>query len=756
MPNAESLFPAESQQLRQVLHRGGASFGYKIPDYQRPYSWNTSELKRLVDDSLARFLKLPHDESTFNFLGTIIMADDQIPESNFTGQSHLVVDGQQRLISLALLCSVMAQLVFAARQHYEPKGQAKRWIQLECQDIVDQLFACSNGTMHSGIDDYIFPRITRSTDRRSSIDDDFFYGSDIADFLWQFARYYTDASRNYSGPFEPNADRSTSVLVNYRYLYKQLRFHFFLSPELEPRYELECPRLEKSQFRRRGMKNLFQRLNVVGGFDESDRMIARICRSERGATLLRIILFARFLLERLIITKIETNTEDQAFDIFDALNTTGLPLTAVETLKPLVTLFERSTHQLEGAQCRERFDVVEDYLNDPRWSSAARQTATKDVVTGFALYYEGKRLGFDLSAQRQYLRNTFEGAKKRGDVFALEHSTSLAEIAEFRNRFWRSSDITEIGNINVQNVEEMDELLLCLAFVRNANSKLAIPILTTYWRRSMENREISFPAAAKSVAAFIALRRTMTGGTARIDDKFRDLMKMHHVCRRDVDPGNASLNRSLVNLLESDPHPIVSKKSWINRSKTAPLNAGSRAVAKFMLLAASDNSVPQNNGLWARGSRFPSDDAVYLSHSIWASARYKTLEHIAPSARNVSGWDATIYADPSTCELLGNLVLLPQKENSSLGKASWKKKKAFYAALAAEDPKDRQRLIAEAQGLGVDFSPQTIKLIAGQERLRMLDSIVRVDRWTEDLIRSRTENILDLSWEAVAPWIFES
>ena len=58
-------------------------------------------------------------------------------------------------------------------------------------------------------------------------------------------------------------------------------------------------------------------------------------------SLLRLLLFASYLANHVVLTSIHTQSEEDAFSIFDALNTTGTPLTALETCKPLVTDFER-------------------------------------------------------------------------------------------------------------------------------------------------------------------------------------------------------------------------------------------------------------------------------------------------------------------------------------------------------------------------------------------------------------------------------
>ncbi|MFB6349129.1 DUF262 domain-containing protein [Moraxella sp. ZJ142] len=92
-----------------------SDFQYKIPDYQRPYSWEEKHIKQLFDD-LYDFYQLKTDESYF--LGSIVVIKkDREPLCD-------VVDGQQRLTSLTIL--------IAALTHYfsdEDKAEGQEILQ---------------------------------------------------------------------------------------------------------------------------------------------------------------------------------------------------------------------------------------------------------------------------------------------------------------------------------------------------------------------------------------------------------------------------------------------------------------------------------------------------------------------------------------------------------------------------------------------------------------------------------------------------
>src|SRR5215208_4811437 len=72
-----------------------------VPEWQRNYSWTTSEVETFWQDLLA-FHELYPDENINDqeyFLGSIVMVDNNV--------SHLLLDGQQRLATAAILVSVI-------------------------------------------------------------------------------------------------------------------------------------------------------------------------------------------------------------------------------------------------------------------------------------------------------------------------------------------------------------------------------------------------------------------------------------------------------------------------------------------------------------------------------------------------------------------------------------------------------------------------------------------------------------------------
>ena len=82
------------------------------------------------------------------------------------------------------------------------------------------------------------------------------------------------------------------------------------------------------------------------------------------------------------------------------------------------------------------------------------------------------------------------------------------------------------------------------------------------------------------------------------------------------------------------------------------------------------------------------------------------------------------------------------------------KKKIFYAALAAKDKSERDAQMQAAKSQDLRFGKKTQTLLQSQDSLAMLDHLVNVENWTAKLIEQRTENILELAWDEISPWLF--
>ena len=270
------------------------------------------------------------------------------------------------------------------------------------------------------------------------------------------------------------------------------------------------------------MRNLFEKLDTLPDERERNRAISDVANNSDSSGLIRIMLFSHYVLKSVILTRVETNDEDAAFDIFDSLNTTGEPLTAIETFKPRVMSFERENGNTNYSRSESagHFERLEENLNYIYPETDKRQKETKELLVTFALYLEGHKLSLNLASQRAYLRAKFEEVSPN---FKRRIVQSLADIAEFRQTYWDRESIRTLDSIHHNDTSNW--LKLCCTFISEMRTSLAIPIMIRYWAQyQQDGNEDTFAEAVKALTAFLVLRRSITGNTGRIDSDFRKMM----------------------------------------------------------------------------------------------------------------------------------------------------------------------------------------------------------------------------------------
>ena len=93
----------ELQTLEDIFDNGNRIF--RIPDYQRGYSWEEQQRKDLLTD-IEYLIKSGYEYR--HYTGTIVASSTGEEKNSF--KDFDVVDGQQRMTSLVLLLSVICRL----------------------------------------------------------------------------------------------------------------------------------------------------------------------------------------------------------------------------------------------------------------------------------------------------------------------------------------------------------------------------------------------------------------------------------------------------------------------------------------------------------------------------------------------------------------------------------------------------------------------------------------------------------------------
>lgn len=768
MKKVSELFLAKARNPWEVANMKNGSAGFRIPEYQRAYDWSRENIYRLMTDIFTGFERLSEGAgaNTFTFLGTLILVEDRKQESKFQGRSFSIVDGQQRLTTLTLLACVLIERLRILRQDLpDLKPKTTEWLEIEAKSIEFALASCIRGfqlVQHDAVNSYPFPRIIRHQDHRGDSAGAEELKSEIAVFQKKFVKFIHSKESEFLELDLGNTREAKKILTNFKDIQQ------FCKDLNDPQWFVknDCQFLEANKFNHGGYRNLWKRArDVLEKDDELSKAISEIQQTEKIHDFYRTLMLAAYFCNCVAVTTVITDDEGAAFDIFDALNTTGEPLSALETLKPhVINAANSRVYGYSGSDCEIAFNSIDKIMANNFPETSQKQDEAKHLVITLALYLEGRKISLNLNTQRKELLRLFN-ISKTIENGPTKFMNALASVSEYRCNYWTPNNIGEINKYH-NNQSEAEQVKLLCSLISATKTNLTLPILARYWIAGKERKDFTnYIEVLKAITAFLTLRRAATGTTDGIDTCFRDIMddkssnNKFGLCTGSKFNNQilsvSELKSALVSKLESRKVKFKNKNVWIKHVIDTPIYSNSQPLARFMLFCASHHTAPDkdNLGLLTRQNVQPSDDRSYFDYTFWIGDDYKTVEHVAPNSDKPEGWSQNIYSNSRIRNTLGNLVLLPAKENVAVGKASWKKKKLFYTALTDKTKEKREEALASAKNQGLRFQKKTEDLILSGKRLSMLDGIRDVEKWDKEFIEKRTSRLASLCWDNLRPWL---
>lgn len=782
---AKEIFEAESQSVRKLLSEPGV--GFYVPPYQRPYSWAKDKVERLLEDTLHGFRKLIDNDESFTFLGSIITIHDRdnvtiqpIVRTDVPARVLNVIDGQQRLTTLLLTCVALhnlmrlmhAKLLKPFKGVVPPHPDPVNWLDGQTltvtaavQDTFLQLQP--HGTARK------YPRMIRAFDDQWSRNKDFAkYTSPVA---YLISNYCEIVDLEKPVEFKPavrdglRIEGEDALVGRYGQIVKTLKSVY--SGRIEEELE-EFPTIDQM------LKHPnFQKALLNHEFpSDVEKCLADGTATDEFKGLLRLVLFASYILDRIAVTVVKGKNEDYAFSVFESLNTTGEPLTAFETFRPRVVSAE-GLGKYESCPARQFIDQVADYLAGFK-AGDPLQTATRDLLVTFASAETGEKLSKRLADQRRYLKEEYERYEK-DPVERLAYVRHLRDTALFTQFAWASKDEHPVLQ-ELPIAATTDTVKLCLAFLNKVGHTMTVGPLVRFYAAALSasaadqsTKVAEFEAAIKAITAFSVLWRGSRRGTANIDHEYRELMTGNNAVA-----GMAPLARKLksrstglpdpavdavtlkaelrARFVSSDHGDIANRDEWVNRSMQIPAYSNNGPVTRFILLSAYHDAVedPAESGLIAVGKAGVSQ---CLTFDGWCDENHLSLEHIAPKDP-VSTWDASWYEDREVVHRIGNLVLVQKGANSSLSNRPWKEKTILYAALGAKSQHDATKILDKAKTDGITFAQSTndlVEMSAHMPHLAALGSygVVSGGDWTTSMAEKRSRRLLELAWDRLWAWL---
>ncbi len=675
MIEMRKVFTTDPKSVFSLLSFPG--LGYYIPPYQRPYSWGKENTLRIIEDvvhGLSMMSKGSVDAITF--LGTLILLHDELygtVEPQVKGDMPTrvmpVIDGQQRIVTLLLLNAALHNELSVRIAALGKRGAEKdfglEWVRQRALQTRGDLGMTLFQDMNYGDGEYqYYPRIIRAyEDSWSRKAEKAKYASPIASFLHAYGSHARNAegTKAFQMSVSSLVGGHRALAENWRTVRGQLRVLADGKLEDMPEPHAIGEAAEQGMFQQ-PLPDEVRELMAPRGEDSKERVV--------GRQLLRLVLFSRYLLERAAVTEVVAKDDDYAFDIFEALNTTGEPLTAFDTFKPRVIKAEGQAGY-EASRSYHLMAVVERYLESYKGASE-KHDATSRVLIPFALAETGVRLSKRLSEQRVYLRDSYDSLptldEKRGML------ASLAETTVFLISAWPDDiqDLVSLADVELNATSEHRQALMCIDVLRTARHVVTQGLLVRFFAQArrapaeLQGAMVDeFAAVARAVTAFLALWRGPKVSTGNIDQQYRLLMGrgiggVAPFARRSKGGAASSDLVTAVDVCTAlraalrDPEQgdVADKAEWVRRTAQQPL-LQAEVVAKLILHAA-DDFCPGSAGV---GTPVVGD---MLSTEVW---RGVALGTVAP-ARHVLPWERALY-DDSHEQRLGNLVLVPVVDASA-------------------------------------------------------------------------------------------
>lgn len=747
--------------------------GLLIPEFQRDYTWEKEEIKRLFSDLLLGFSQRMRQPSNHFFGATVWNKRTREDETDFLVPSYDIVDGQQRITTcLLLLYTFYYKITETQQQLLEDNSldqNTLRWLKNEYKFIRERARKIIAGDMEY-VENNPYPRIVHEEDRRG--EDGFHdYKSPLSKILLRFSQYIdkSDVEIDYEQIESGLQEDQTNV-------FNRLKDNIFEFKDClekiddEKEFEkLNIPFVTKEYLNRPNFIELFNRAPPDSEFKRCLNNNNKLFDKQ-----IRLIQFFGFFFRATCFTVITCQDTNAAFSIFDSLNTTGVPLTAIETLKPFViTDYNKNNpNSFKRSQAYKNFKEIENSIRAKENNSDKQSKISKEIVIHSLLLGGSKNqfLNNNLTSQRIGLRELHTQCSETGDLDKDLSSTIIAKITRYRDNFCSLPNIRAISESSFLSPEEEDEVKLINAFLHNTGTRLYIPLLTRFYWNS--NYRKLYHKACRVITAFYVLRRATTDTTERIDDIFRSCLTQDDEFRgfelNFKNPENLTDDRLnefkifLKTKLNSSKFEFNLtndyKNKWVQKVQgMTHYTSGAKTLLRFMLLVAHDGAKTDtnNNGLIQIDDATPEIATKYLNFNTWDSRTYETLEHVAPQTQTPNSRYGGVYDDPNLKNTIGNFVLLPHWVNSSLQNANWSVKKLFLKVLLQDSHAARKELIQSSKD-GIDRLPTKIENSAISqtfEKSNMLLGLDKVEEWNKDFIEKRSKRLCELVWDKMKDWL---
>lgn len=774
-------FTHSADSLQSFFSQPGR--GFYIPYYQRNYSWDDENAEKLVTDIFSGIKRTLTKTNNSIFLGTVILHD----EKNVTVGTHTdtpnlltkvsnVVDGQQRITSIAMLACVLSHNisnVVAKLKSFEPLAAEFGTLASELDNEQPELREFySVEIKKNGAQPRLKPLIIRAGDVTSN---------PVSD-QWTLA----GAGKNF---YRSNTSGFLSEFIDGIPL-KDIHADERVDSVLEVFQSQIESEINEADF---ALANgLFVANGVVDGslsnfmaYPPNLLNIQTLPSDAQSAFYGGMLLLAAcsFLKNSCHLVVIECLDLGLAFDMFQSLNATGTPLTAFEVFKPMIVRAWGSSY---STAIKPEVDRIERVF-ETESTASGKEELTDKVIVSSALIYNGEVISKKFSDERDWL---FDTLPQPPQALAKDFVACIADQAEYCSHFIQPRKspknaqtfglVTYLQGLGL-TAQQADMSALCIFFLRDAGHQFAHSVLSVFYAKLLRAQgntaavaiaAAEFQSVSKATAAFFTLWMGALQGRFP-DSDYRQLFQSA-TANMSVASGAANQNEAFVkgafrsalaaHGIYNSANAAAARQLWVDQAKETAWYSR-KSVCRFALFIASHDAAPDlapgSEGLFTNGMP---NSANLLNCRAWHASEYEVIEHVAtrdqPSTIKFSAhFDQTIYpGNFSVVDKIGNLTLLSVQVNSSVY-SEWPDKVYYYWSLTtpsstAAGPSGAALMAA----LGLSSIPPGLgALTAASNYLSHLAPLAYRGeqglKWDAGFIDQRSEHICGRVFDKIDLWL---
>ncbi|PSX01405.1 DUF262 domain-containing protein, partial [Photobacterium angustum] len=460
MSDLKNIFEATPNNVLQLLTLSRRA--YYIPAYQREYNWDARKAESLINNFFRGIKKLKDDDNNkaFTFLGAIISIDDKgsinpLPENknDLPSEIHHIIDGQQRLTTLIIIIKALDLLIKEEIENSKEKIDEYNYFPevKELMQITREILAAFRKSLIYQIESrksisfesteyHNYPKVIRAYTDCWSQGQDESYTSEISRFIL----YKIDEGISLNN--ECHIYNIFKVIKNIIVNYNDSEFDI-LSTDKD-----------------KGLN--YQKINDVFDIDQNVNFQTDVIVNN-FKPLFKYVFFSKYILNKVCVTYVTVKDNKNAFDIFEALNTTGDALTAFETFKPLVIEYVGISNY-EKSESKSIIDDIQKYFDSVKKQSKLK--ITKQTTSWLALCY-GVKITDDISEHRTFLKTNYNSKNNDSNMIFLKKYKSLVNCHDC---FLMEKKIKS----ELLNRSQCQDVKVLLYYLKTCGFELTIPIIS--------------------------------------------------------------------------------------------------------------------------------------------------------------------------------------------------------------------------------------------------------------------------------------